>query len=248
MTATLEVRGLVIEHQRRVVVRGVDVDLAPGEVRALMGVSGAGKTSVLRALVALQPFSAGEVRIGAVTLRPGRVPPERSLRDLRRSIGLVFQAPSLFAHLTVLENVTLAPVHALGVSPSDARDTAMALLDELGVAERADAFPHQLSGGEAQRVAIARALAPDPTILLMDEPTAALDPARRASLGQALRRLAREGRGILVATHDVDFARDVAERVAVLADGVIVEEGVAGAVLSAPTHPATRRLLDHRDG
>jgi len=242
------VRGLRVEHGTRVIVSAMNLDLAPGEVHALMGVSGVGKTTVLRALVALQPFSEGTVMIDdVVALRPGPVPRERQLRALRRSIGLVFQAPSLFEHLTVLDNVTLAPLHALGATRADAETAARRLLEELGVASRADALPRELSGGEAQRVAIARALAVDPGILLMDEPTSALDPARRGSLGQALRQLARErgGRGILVATHDVEFAQSYADRVEVLAGGEIVEEGPAAVVLGSPTHPATRDLLRH---
>lgn len=245
----LVARGLRVQHDGRAVVGAVDVDVRSGEIRALVGASGAGKSTVLRALVALQPFAAGEIRVAGVVLHAGPVPPERRLHELRRSIGLVFQSSALFAHLTALENVTLAPMHALGASRNDAETKAMRLLDELGVAARAHARPHQLSGGEAQRVAIARALATDPRVLLMDEPTAALDPARRASLGQSLRQLAREreGRGILVATHDVDFARSFADRVSVLAGGVIVEEGPADQVLGAPRHRATRDLLLHRD-
>jgi ABC-type polar amino acid transport system ATPase subunit len=210
-----------------------------------MGMSGAGKSTALRTLVALHPFTRGDVTIGDVSLHSGRIPPERMLRALRRSIGLVFQAPSLFAHMTALDNVTLAPIHALGVTVPEAQHNARELLAELGVAHRADAYPHQLSGGEAQRVAIARALAPDPQILLMDEPTAALDPARRTALGQTLRQLAREGRGLVVATHDVDFAEAFADNVAVLAEGYIVEEGPARAVLGSPNHDATRKLLHH---
>lgn len=247
VSVDLSVRGLRLEHAGREFVHGIDLALRPGEIRALMGASGAGKTTILRALVALHPFSGGKVRISEVELHPGRVPPERQLRTLRRRIGLVFQAPSLFAHLTAVQNVTLAPVHALGVEAREARERAVSLLAELGVERRAEAYPHQLSGGEAQRVAIARALAPDPTFLLMDEPTAALDPGRRAGLGQTLRQLARNGRGILVATHDVDFAKDVCDRVSVLAAGLIVEEGPAHELLASPSHPATRELLDHRD-
>jgi ABC-type polar amino acid transport system ATPase subunit len=240
----LAVRGLRVEHGTRVIVRGLNLDVAPGDVRALMGVSGVGKTTVLRALAALQPFSEGTVMIDdAVALRPGPVPRERQLRALRRSIGLVFQAPSLFEHLTALDNVMLAPVHALGHARADANDTARKLLAELGVASRADAFPRELSGGEAQRVAIARALAVDPGFLLMDEPTSALDPARRASLGDALRQLARDGRGLLIATHDVDFARAFADDILVLSDGSIVEQGPAKEVLASPKHTATIELL-----
>lgn len=247
--SVLAARELCVEHDGRPVVRAVDIEVRSGEIRALVGVSGVGKSTVFRALVALQAFTAGEVRVGDAVLRPGPVPPQRQLRELRRSIALVFQTPALFAHLTALANVTLAPIHVLGASHQEAEADAMRLLDALGVAGRAHARPHQLSGGEAQRVAIARALATHPRVLLMDEPTAALDPARRTSLGQSLRQLAagRNGRGILIATHDVDFARAFADRVSVLANGAIVEEGPATEVLGAPKHSATRELLMHRD-
>lgn len=239
----LAIRGLHVRRGDRDVLRGVDLAVAPGEIVALMGVSGAGKSTVLRAVAALQPISAGEVEVGGFALRPGPVPRESRLRELRRQVGMVFQAASLFEHLTALANVTLAPVHAQRRARKDAEARAMELLASLGVAHRAAAFPRDLSGGEAQRVAIARALAPGPRLLLMDEPTSALDPARRAALGETLRGLARHGCGLLVTTHDVDFAHDFADRVAVLAEGLLVEEGPARDVLDRPTHAATRELL-----
>src|SRR5581483_4002540 len=162
---------------------------------------------------------------------------------LRRQVGFVFQTASLFEHMSALDNVTLAPIHALGWTRERAESVAHELLTTLGVDARAHALPRQLSGGEAQRVAIARALAPDPAVLLMDEPTSALDPARRGALGESLRLLARDGRGLLIATHDVDFARLFADRVIVLHQGRSVEEGGAVNVLTAPTHDATRELL-----
>jgi ABC-type polar amino acid transport system ATPase subunit len=229
---TLEVRGLQVERGSTPVLRGLDLDVAPGELVALMGESGAGKSTALRAIIALEPFSAGSVRVGDFQLAPGPVPPESRLRALRRSAGMVFQAHSLFEHLPALENVTLALVHAVHMSPERARERAMSLLESLGVAHRATALPRQLSGGEAQRVGIARALALDPRLLLMDEPTAALDPQRRDALGRTLRALAADGRALLVATHDLEFARSWADRVIVLERGVAVREGPAAAVLS----------------
>jgi ABC-type polar amino acid transport system ATPase subunit len=244
MTApALVVRGLHVAHGERPILRGVDLDVARGEICTLMGLSGAGKSTLLRAVAALQPFTAGSIAVGDVALQPGPVPRESRLRALRRNVGMVFQAHSLFEHLTALDNVTLAPIHALGWTRERARTTALALLETLGVAERAHAYPRELSGGQAQRVAIARALAPDPMMLLMDEPTSALDPARRGSLGEALRRLAAQGRGLLISTHDVDFAEAHADRVIVLSAGQIVEQGPARDILTAPTHAATRELL-----
>jgi ABC-type polar amino acid transport system ATPase subunit len=242
-SATLTVRGLHVTRGDREVLRGVDLDVAPGELCALMGASGAGKSTVLRAVAALDPFGAGEITVDGFTLHPGPRRPESRLRALRQRVGMVFQAHALFEHLTAAENVMLAPVHALGWPPSRARDAAQALLAELGVAGRAGAYPRELSGGEAQRVAIARALALDPGLLLMDEPTAALDPARRGALGGLLRGLAAQGRALLVSTHDVDFARTHADRVVVLADGVLVEQGPPAAVLDWPTHAAVQALL-----
>lgn len=232
MNDRLIIQGLVVTRGAQAVLRGLDLELAPGQICALMGASGAGKSTALRAAVALQPFDAGRVRLGDVTLGPGPVPPESKLRGFRRQIGMVFQEHALFEHLTARENVTLALIHAIGWSRAKAASTAETLLTSLGVAGRADAYPRQLSGGEAQRVAIARALAPDPMMLLMDEPTAALDPSRRAALGETLRTLAREGRGLLLATHDAEFARAYADQVVTLAEGRIVRSGPASEVLA----------------
>jgi ABC-type polar amino acid transport system ATPase subunit len=243
MTTALTIRDLEMRRGATTVLRGVNLDVAPGEICALLGTSGAGKTSVLRAIAALQPFDSGSITVGEVTLRPGPLPRESQLRALRSKVGMVFQSHSLFEHLTVLENVTLAPVHVLGWPVSRANDAAHSLLASLGIAERADALPREISGGQAQRAAIARALALDPLVLLLDEPTSALDPARRGALGDALRALATQGRGLLVSTHDVEFARACADRAVVLAAGVVVETGAARDVLDRPQHPATRELL-----
>jgi ABC-type polar amino acid transport system ATPase subunit len=244
---TLAIRDVHVSRDGRPVLRGVSLDVAPGTVCALMGRSGAGKSTILRAAAALQPFDAGRITVGDFALAPGLVPPESQLRSLRRKIGMVFQAHALFEHLTALENVTLAPINALGMSVPDASSTARALLDALGVGARAAALPRQLSGGEAQRVAIARALALDPGILLMDEPTASLDPARRGALSETLRSLAAQGRALLIATHDVDFAMGVATEVVILADGSIVERGAPRDILSEPRSDAARALLHHDD-
>lgn len=221
MTRALEIRGLEVIRGAHHVLRGVDLDVQPGEVVALMGLSGSGKTTVLRAVAALQPLSAGSIKLGDVELGPGDLPPQSKLGALRAKVGVVFQEHALFEHLTVLDNVTLAPVHSRKWEPARAVNAAMHLLESLGVAERADALPRQLSGGQAQRVAIARALVLDPQLLLMDEPTSALDPARRATLAETLRRLTDGGRSLLISTHDADFANACADRVVTLADGRI---------------------------
>jgi ABC-type polar amino acid transport system ATPase subunit len=242
----LESRSLVLLRGAREVLRGVDLRVGRGEFVALMGLSGGGKTTFLRAVAGLEAFDAGELSIDGVSLPAGRRPPAPVLRAIRRKVGMVFQFHHLFEHMTALHNVWLAPVHVHGVAREDAEQRAQALLDQLGVGARAKALPRELSGGEAQRVAIARALAVDPPLLLMDEPTASLDPARRGELGDTLRRLTASGRTLLAATHDDDFVRDFADRVIVMADGRVVEEGRAAEVLSAPTHPATRQLLSQK--
>ncbi|MBM4194417.1 MAG: amino acid ABC transporter ATP-binding protein [Gemmatimonadetes bacterium] len=219
--ADLAVRGLVVERAGRQMVRGVDLDVARGEVCVLMGESGAGKTTILRVVAALEPFAAGIVTAGEARLAPGPLPPQSQLRALRSTVGMVFQSHALFEHLSATDNVTLATTHVLGWEPSRSAARAAELLEQLGVAHRADARPGQLSGGEAQRVAIARALAPDPMLLLMDEPTAALDPARRTALATTVRDLAGAGRAVLISTHDEEFARAAADRVVRLVNGVI---------------------------
>jgi len=221
MTSVLTITGLGVMRGTQQVLRGVDLTVEAGEIVALMGLSGAGKTTVLRAVAALEPFKAGVVSVGDVTLGPGPLLPQSRLAGLRGKVGMVFQEHALFEHLTVLDNVTLAPIHARRWAPDRAIARAMELLGSLGVAERASALPRQLSGGQAQRVAIARALVLDPQLLLMDEPTSALDPARRTSLADTLRKLTEGGRGLLISTHDAEFARGCADRVLGLVDGVI---------------------------
>lgn len=243
MTAALTIRDLEMRRGSTTVLRGVNLDVAPGEICALFGTSGAGKTSVLRAIAALQPFDAGTLTVGDVSLRPGPLPRESELRALRSKVGMVFQAHSLFEHLTVLENITLAPTHVLGWPEARANEVARSMLASLGIAERADALPREISGGQAQRAAIARSLALDPLLLLLDEPTSALDPARRGALAETLRALATQGRGLLISTHDVEFTRACADRAVVLDSGVVVETGAALDVLDRPQHQATRDLL-----
>jgi len=220
MSKLLTIDRLGVRFGARDVLRGLSLEVSRGEIVALMGPSGVGKSTALRAVAALQPFDEGQIVIDGFALQPGAVPPESRLVPLRRQVGLVFQAHALFEHLCVRDNVTLALRHVLGRSGVEADATASQLLETLDVAPRADAWPRELSGGEAQRVAIARALAPNPALLLMDEPTAALDPARRGILATTLRRLCEEQRGLLIATHDGEFARAHADRVVTL-------EGVA---------------------
>jgi ABC-type polar amino acid transport system ATPase subunit len=242
----LEARGVTLRRGPREVLCGVDLDVGRGELVALMGLSGGGKTTFLRAVAGLEAFDAGTMSIDGVRLEPGRLPAPEVLRALRRKIGMVFQFHHLFEHMTAVHNVWLALVHVYGVPRHEAERRALALLDQMGVGGRARALPRELSGGEAQRVAIARALAVDPPLLLMDEPTASLDPARRGELGETLARLTQSGRTLLAATHDDDFVRDFADRVIVMADGRVVEQGAPAEVLVSPRHEATRQLLSQK--
>jgi ABC-type polar amino acid transport system ATPase subunit len=242
---TLAIRDLRLRRGAREILRGVTFEVKPGEILALMGLSGGGKTTVLRTVAALESFEGGSIDVGGVMLQSGHAPSRATIRELRTKVGMVFQLHALFEHLTAIDNVTLAPVHVAGASRANAEERANALLESLGVAHRAKAFPRELSGGEAQRVAIARAMAMDPPLLLMDEPTASLDPARRNELGRTLRQLTAGGRTLVLTTHDDEFARDFADRVVVMADGLVVEEGNAREVLSRPKHEATRALLQH---
>lgn len=222
--STLSVKDLEVTRGAQRVLKGLDLEVDAGEIVALMGLSGAGKTTVLRAVAALQPFSAGSIVLEDAALEPGPLLPQSRLGSLRSKVGMVFQEHALFEHLTVLDNVTLAPIHARGWAREKANSAAMQWLESLGVAERAGAFPRQLSGGQAQRVAIARALVLDPHLLLMDEPTSALDPARRITLAASLRKLTDGGRALLISTHDSDFAKACADRIVTLADGQIARK------------------------
>ncbi|HEY3349896.1 MAG TPA: ATP-binding cassette domain-containing protein [Thermoanaerobaculia bacterium] len=244
MSAFLAIEGLRLSRGATSVLRGVALAVAKGELVALMGLSGCGKTTVLRTIVGLEGFDEGTIDVDRVALSPGPPPAGGTLRALRARVGMVFQYHGLFDHLSVLDNVTLAPVQVAKLTREAAQARARALLASLGVDEHERAFPRELSGGQAQRVAIARTLAMEPPLLLMDEPTASLDPARRNELGRSLRRLVEtDGRTLVVATHDDDFVRDFATRVVILAEGAVVEEGPPGKVLTDPQHAATRFLL-----
>jgi polar amino acid transport system ATP-binding protein len=223
MSRALDARGVCLKRGSREILRGVDLHADTGELVALMGLSGSGKTTILRVIAGLEPRDGGEVTAAKV--------------------GMVFQFHYLFEHLCAIDNVTLALTEVQRVPLNDARQRAQQLLDQLGVGHRVHALPRELSGGEAQRVAIARALAVDPPLLLLDEPTASLDPARRNDLGEALVQLAKSGRALVMTSHDDDFVRDFATRVIVLANGEVVEQGDPERVLTSPQHPATRELL-----
>lgn len=219
----LKVLDLEVHRGSRAVVRRASFSVGRGESVTIMGASGSGKTSVLRAIAGLDPIVAGRIDVEGVSIEAGRIPDSRTRTELHRRVGMVFQFHHLFAHLTALANVCLAPVHVLKEPRKSAERRALELLGQMGIAGRADAMPHELSGGEAQRVAIARALAMGPQVLLLDEPTASLDPARRGDLAAILRRLADDGCSLLIASHDEEFVRSCAHRVLMMAEGRISE-------------------------
>lgn len=222
MSAILAVQDLHLRRVDRTILAGATFTIARGGVVALMGPSGSGKTTILRAIAGLERFERGTIDVEGVRLQGGTRPGPALLKSLRRQVGLVFQFHHLFDHLSALRNITLAPTHVLGVPMATAENRAKELLAALGVEHRSSALPRELSGGEAQRVAIARALAVDPPLLMMDEPTASLDPSRRNELGELLARLAGQNRTILLSTHDDDFARRWATTILRMHDGVIV--------------------------
>lgn len=224
-TIVLRVQALGLRRGMRDVLEGVTFDVPRGELVALMGPSGSGKTTILRVIAGLEPFQSGTVQVEDLAIDSGAWLTPTTVRALRRKVGMVFQFHHLFEHLPAIKNVWLAPVHAYGVPLREAERRARELLAVLGVEHRAAALPRELSGGEAQRVAIARALAVDPPLLLMDEPTASLDQARRMELRDLLRGLLRDGRTLIVATHDEEFARGCATRVLRVIEGRVFEEG-----------------------
>jgi ABC-type polar amino acid transport system ATPase subunit len=240
--SVLGIRELRLSRGERPILRGVSIEVSRGEIVALMGLSGSGKTTILRSIAGLEPFDGGQIVVDSASLQP-RMATSAARRALHQRVGMVFQFHFLFDHLSALQNVMLAPVHVQRNARTVAEARARQLLDSLGVGHRADALPRQLSGGEAQRVAIARALAVDPPLLLLDEPTASLDPARCAELGRTLQELARGGRTLIMTSHDDEFVEMFASRVVVLAEGTVVEEGSPREVLRNPQHPQTRQLL-----
>jgi polar amino acid transport system ATP-binding protein len=229
----ISVRKLSKRHGAHEVLREISAEVQRGETIAIVGPSGGGKSTLLRCLNYLESFDAGEVEIAGVVLRPNMGHSEE-LRLLRVKVGMVFQQLNLFAHLTALNNITLAP-RVVRRMPADAAERrARELLARVGLADRAGAYPHELSGGQQQRVAIARALAQDPEVLLFDEPTSALDPEMRDEVMAVIKDLAAGGMTMLVVTHEMHFASGVASRVWVIDRGLIAEDGPAARIVAEP--------------
>jgi polar amino acid transport system ATP-binding protein len=221
------------------VLRGIDLELAEHEVVCLIGASGSGKSTLLRCINLLERINAGRIELAGEEITASGVDVNR----VRRGIGIVFQAFNLFPHMSVLENVTLAPRKARGLSRREAEAEAGALLTRFGLWNKRDDYPDRLSGGQQQRVAIVRALAMQPRLLLLDEVTSALDPELIAEVLAVIRELATEGITMLIATHEMSFARDIAHRVCFLDEGVILEQGPPERIFSAPAEPRTRQFL-----
>ena len=221
------------------VLHGIDLDVGQHDVVCLIGASGSGKSTLLRCINLLERIDEGSIVFDGQTITGTKV----DVNKLRQSIGIVFQAYNLFPHMTVLQNVALSPRKALGVSRAEAQDRARALLATIGLADKADEFPDRLSGGQQQRVAIARALAMEPKLMLLDEITSALDPQLIGEVLELVRELAESGMTMIVATHEMSFAREVANKVCFLDAGVICEEGTPEQILSAPTEERTREFL-----
>jgi polar amino acid transport system ATP-binding protein len=221
------------------VLHDIDLSVEEHNVVCLIGASGSGKSTLLRCLNLLERVDQGEIVVDGQTITNGKV----DVNALRRKIGIVFQAYNLFPHMTVLDNVTLAPKKVRGASAGDARERAFELLARIGLADKADEFPARLSGGQQQRVAIARALAMEPRLMLLDEITSALDPQLVAEVLALVRELAETGMTMILATHEMSFAKEVADKVCFLDAGVILEEGPPAQIFSDPREPRTREFL-----
>jgi polar amino acid transport system ATP-binding protein len=221
------------------VLRGVDLAVAEHEVVCLIGASGSGKSTLLRCVNLLEPIEQGRIVVEGREITARGV----NVNRVRRRIGIVFQAYNLFPHMSVLRNVTLAPTLVLGKTRAEAAADATALLERFGLADKRDAYPDSLSGGQQQRVAIVRALAMQPELMLLDEVTSALDPELVAEVLEVIRELAAGGMTMLIATHEMSFARDIADRVCFLDEGVILEQGPPEQMLSQPSEPRTQQFL-----
>ena len=241
------VEALVKSYQATRVLHGIDHTQDRGETVVLIGPSGCGKSTFLRCLNQLEMADAGRITIGGITVEAGRTTHNHEERELQRRlrlcVGMVFQSFNLFPHLTVLENITRAPIVVKGIARAAAEALALELLNKVGLADKADAHPSQLSGGQQQRVAIARALAMQPEVMLLDEPTSALDPELRDEVLGVMRQLVEEGMTMIVVTHEMQFARDMANRVLFFDGGRVAESGSPEQIFTEPKHERTREFL-----
>jgi ABC-type polar amino acid transport system ATPase subunit len=239
----IAIRNLVKDHGTLRVLNGVSLSVKRGEVAAVIGPSGGGKSTLLRCINGLESFQSGEVSVDALCLTPGDGHAALTLRQLRRRVGMVFQQFNLFPHMTALENVLSGPRFVLGQGRAQAEPDARRLLERVGLGDKFDARPDQLSGGQQQRVAIARALAVHPEVILFDEPTSALDPRMAAEVLSVITDLAKSGQTMIVVTHAMQFARQVAHTVHVMEAGCVAESGTSQQIFDAPREDVTRRFV-----
>jgi polar amino acid transport system ATP-binding protein len=241
---TISIRGLCKSFGDHVVLNGIDFDVEPSQVVVVIGPSGSGKSTFLRCCNGLETPEKGRVEIcGRTLVDDGRMLDESALNHLREDVGMVFQSFNLFPHLPVIDNITVGPRKVRGMSRKQAHSEAMALLEKVGLAEKAHAMPASLSGGQKQRVAVARALAMQPKVMLFDEPTSALDPELVGEVLQVMKLLAREGMTMMVVTHEMDFAREVGDVVVVMDGGVVIEAGPPDIIFTNPAQTRTRDFL-----
>ena len=237
--SAVEIRNLHKSFGKNEVLRGIDLAVEEHQVVCLIGASGSGKSTLLRCINLLEPIDAGRIVVQGADITD----PDADIDRVRRKIGIVFQAFNLFPHMSVLGNITLAPIKVLRRSRKQAEDDATALLARFGLADKRSEYPDRLSGGQQQRVAIIRALAMQPDLLLLDEVTSALDPELVAEVLEIIRELAGQGMTMVIATHEMSFAREIADRVCFLDDGVILEEGPPEQIFGSPREPRTRQFL-----
>jgi ABC-type polar amino acid transport system ATPase subunit len=238
VSALIQITGLHKSYGAFHALRGIDLDIAQGEVVVVVGPSGSGKSTLIRCINLLEDYQRGEVRVDGEKVGRGK-----ALARVRAEVGMVFQSFNLFPHLSALRNVALGPLRVRGMARRDADERASALLAKVGLAEHADKLPGQLSGGQQQRVAIARALAMEPKVLLFDEPTSALDPEMVGEVLAVMQALAHTGVTMVIVTHEMGFARRVADRVIFMEAGLVVEQGAPEAFFSAPREPRTQAFL-----
>ncbi|EOL8945558.1 L-cystine ABC transporter ATP-binding protein TcyN [Cronobacter dublinensis] len=244
--SAIEVKNLVKQFHGQTVLHGIDLEVQTGEVVAIIGPSGSGKTTLLRSINLLEQPESGTVRVGDILIDTAKSAREQRglVRALRQQVGFVFQSFNLFPHRTVLENIIEGPVIVKCEPKAEATARARELLAKVGLSGKENSYPKRLSGGQQQRVAIARALAMRPEVILFDEPTSALDPELVGEVLNTIRQLAQEKRTMVIVTHEMSFARDVADRAIFMDQGKIVEQGEAKALFANPTQPRTRQFLD----
>lgn len=235
----IKIEGLVKSYGNLEVLKGIDYEIKEKEVIVIIGASGSGKSTLLRCINLLEDITDGAVYIDGVKVND----PNTDINEIRKEVGMVFQQFNLFPHMTVLDNITIAPIKVRKMDPKEAEQLALELLAKVGLSDKANAYPEQLSGGQMQRVAIARALAMKPKVMLFDEPTSALDPEMVKEVLDVMKQLAEEGMTMVVVTHEMGFAREVADRVLFIDGGYLVEEGTPEEIFANPQNERTKAFL-----